>query len=880
MNSQQIRQTYLDFFKSKGHTIKPSDGLIPSNDPTLLFTTAGMVQFKALYAGAPLTFARAATVQKCFRAGGKGSDLENVGRTLRHHTFFEMLGNFSFGDYFKSEAIAWAWELIVEVLKMPKDRLWVSIFENDDEAFELWHKKIGFPAQRIVRMGKKDNFWGPAGNSGACGPCSEIYFDLGPERSCGGKECAVGCDCERYLEFWNLVFPQLFQESDGSQRPLERRGIDTGMGLERLSFLLQGVGNNYETDLFKPIVGEIRKHTTTPYEGPNKASFHVIADHIRALTFTLSENILPSNEGRGYVLRRILRRAVRYARKIGIDNPFLYQLAAVVVQTMKEPYPELAKTREQVALIVKGEEERFFATLAQGSQILDDIIARAKGGTAKTISGKDIFLLHDTYGMPLDLTRDIANEEGLELDEAGFEEQMRHQKARARSAWTGHDEAQGRQIYENVRTKVPPVEFVGYETLASDAVVMALIAGEKEVDQLKEGQEGLVVLNKTPFYAESGGQSGDQGVLKSKAVLVDVLDTLRPAEGLLAHIVTVREGALSVGDKVQASVDGAKRLATARHHTATHILQNVLRSVLGKHVKQAGSLVAPDRLRFDFTHFKALDDAELARIEQMVNDRISSDAPVATSQMALEEVKRSDIIALFDEKYQEKVRVVDIGGFSRELCGGTHLNRTGQIGYFKITAESSVAAGVRRIEAVCGDLAVRLAQEEANTLRDFSALLKIKPQALLATVEKRLSDARALAKTKQQSSLKEAQGSVEDLLSQKKTVEGVGVIASVVPNATADTLRGMGDFLKQKMSGIILLGSAVEGKVSLICMVHPTLVQKGVSASDILKKIAPLIGGSGGGRPDMAQAGGKDPSKLDTAVAAVEGVIKQIVAKV
>lgn len=880
MKSQQIRQTFLDFFKSKGHTIKPSDGLIPSNDPTLLFTTAGMVQFKQLYAGAPLEFKRAATVQKSFRAGGKGSDLENVGRTLRHHTFFEMLGNFSFGDYFKKEAIEWAWELIIDGFKMNKDQLWVSIYQDDDEAFEIWNKGIGFPSKKIVRMGKKDNFWGPAGNSGACGPCSEIYFDLGPSRSCGKPDCAVGCDCERYLEFWNLVFPQFFQEPDGRQRPLERRGIDTGMGLERLSFLLQKVGSNYETDLFRPIVEEVRKHTLASYEGPNKAAFHVIADHSRALTFTLSENILPSNEGRGYVLRRILRRAVRYAKKIGITKPFLYQMIASVVETMKEPYPELIKTREQVANIVKSEEERFFATLAQGSEILDGIVQRAKNDKKSKISGKDMFLLYDTYGMPLDLTREVADEEGLQLDEAGFEAEMAQQKTRARASWAGNDAAESRKVYEEIRAKIPAaVEFLGYQGLTGESTVLAIVAGGKEVSQAKAGDEVQVVLAKTPFYAEGGGQVGDQGEIRTPSAKLEVLDVRRPVEGLIVHFAKVQEGTLKTGDKASAAVDGVKRLATMRHHTGTHILQSVLRQVLGNHVKQAGSLVAPDRLRFDFTHFKALDSLEIARIETLVNERIMSNAPVDTSHMDLEEVKRSDIIALFDEKYGDKVRVVNIGGFSKELCGGTHLKSSGQIGYFKILSDSSIAAGVRRLEAVCGDLAVRESLDQTDILRDLASMLKVKPKELLPRVEKLMADMREMAKSKQQSARKEVQGSADDLLKQVKDVDGVPVLAALIPDAGVDVLRGMGDMLKQKIAGIIVLGGALEGKVSLVAMVHADLVKKGFSASDILKKVAPIAGGSGGGKPEMAQAGGKDASKLPDALAAVEKAVKESFSK-
>jgi len=877
MESVQLRKLFLEFFKSKGHTIVPSDSLVPSSDPTLLFTTAGMVQFKELYAGAPLPYARATTVQKCLRAGGKGSDLENVGKTLRHHTFFEMLGNFSFGDYFKTEAIDWAWEFISEVLKLPKDHIYISVYKDDDEAYKIWTKKMGIPARRMARLGKKDNFWGPAGTTGACGPSSEIYFDLGKERSCGKPDCAVGCDCERYIEFWNLVFPQFYQEESGNLRELERRGIDTGMGLERLAFITQGVKNNYETDLFAPIIQEIRKYTPYNYNDKYKQGFHVITDHIRALTFALSENILPSNEGRGYVLRRILRRAVRYAQKVGIQKPFLFKLTAAVVHVMKSAYPELEKNREHVSSIIKNEEERFHTTLDSGMEILEDILERSK--TNRIIRGADVFKLYDTYGFPIDIIRDISLDDGYTIDEAGFEKLMQDQKERARASWKGGALAAETAVYQSIKNREGATHFAGHDYVEINADVVAIIKAGKEIREAGEGDEVEIVLDKTPFYAESGGQVGDCGMFVSDDVNAEILDTYKLLDNLFVHKARIARGKLKNGNMVTARVDVGKRKATARHHTATHILHNVLRRVLGNHVKQAGSLVDPDRLRFDFSHFKAIDKRELDRIEELVNEEVLANHPVCTSIKSYEEVRKSDVIALFDEKYGETVRVVTVGGFSKELCGGTHVERTGEIGLFKIVAESSVAAGVRRIEAVCGMNAYAFVKNEEGVISELSQYLKAAPQEIMGRVQKLMEENRGMAKEKESAGKKEIASKLDDIVSQAVEVKGNKVLSFLMEEVSLDVLREIADALKLKLkNGVIVLGSVKEGKVSLVCALTENLVQGGLSAVDIVKKTAAIVGGSGGGRKDMANAGGKDPSKMKEAIGAVPQIVEDFLA--
>ncbi len=865
MKATELRKAFLDFFKQKGHAIRPSDWLVPANDPTLLFTTAGMVQFKSLFAGAPLAFSRAATVQKCLRAGGKGSDLENVGKTLRHHTLFEMLGNFSFGDYFKEEAIAWAWEFVTQVLKMPKEKIWVSVYQNDDEALNLWLKHSNVPKERIVKLGEKDNFWGPAGTTGACGPCSEIYFDLGKERGCGKANCAPGCDCERYLEFWNLVFPQFFQEEDGNRRPLERRGIDTGMGLERLAFLMQGVQNNYETDLFKPIVDQIQSLTKIKYSGDAKSSFHVAADHVRALTFAIAENILPSNEGRGYVLRRILRRAARHGRKIGLDKPFLYQLVPSVVAVMRETYPELEEGKDHVTRVIHGEEERFFQTLTTGLNFLDEKIAALKKKNQNTIEGDFLFKLYDTYGFPLDLTREIADDEGIDLDIEGFETFMGRQKELARKSWKGKNSQEVKAIYEKLAKEFPATLFQGYAGCTHQAKILCILKEGNRITETQGKEEVEVILNETPFYAESGGQVGDPGILELPGARMEVTDTQEPVEGVRVHVGKVIQGKIKVGDQVTAKVDEEKRCSTARNHTATHLLHNALRTLLGNHVKQAGSLVAPDRLRFDFNHFSALTSEEIHRIESYINEKIMTDDAVSTYEISYEEVEKHGVIAFFGEKYKDKVRVVDVGGFSKELCGGTHVSRAGNIGFFKIIEEVSVAAGIRRIEALTGKGALEWVRQQQAALGKLSKILKSSPEELSLRLEQLLDENKKLEKKIVALGQKQALGQVDSILAGKQEVAGIPAIVSFVGDLNSDMLRTLADDLKTKIKeGLILLGANHEEKANLVILLSDSLTAKGWHAGKLIKEIAKEVGGSGGGRPEVAQAGGRDGNKVES----------------
>jgi len=858
MNSLDIRKSFLEFFKTKGHTIRPSSSIIPPpDDPTLLFTTAGMVQFKRFWAGHPLLFKRAASVQKCLRAGGKGSDLENVGHTLRHHTFFEMLGNFSFGDYFKKEAIQWAWEFIVDVLKLPNENLWVSVYQGDDEAENIWKRNIGIPENRIVRLGSKDNFWGPAGTTGACGPCSEIYFDLGYERGCGKPTCRPGCECERYLEFWNLVFPQFYQDKQGRRTALERRGIDTGMGLERLAFLMQDdAGNNYETDLFKPIVDGIKKIAK---KTDNKVSLYVISDHIRALTFALSENVFPSNDGRGYVLRRLLRRAVKYGRDIGITEPFLYKLTDIIVDVMKSAYPELIKNKVNISRIILNEEKRFQSTLDYGLYILEDILKKQK---KNIIEGREIFRLYDTFGFPLDLMREIADEKGFKLDYAGFEKLMSEQKERGRRAWTG---GKGAEEIMPFYKKMQKQEFVGYSALQIKTKIIAI-------------KDNEIFLHKTPFYAESGGQVGDTGMIIGAGWQAEVLDTKKILPSVIAHRFRIISGELKLADEVEAVVNKDRRLDIARHHTATHLLQYALRRILGDNVKQAGSLVAPDKLRFDFTHFRDVTGQELEHIEELINEKVLENSPVTTSILPLQDALKDGILAFFGEKYGEKVRVVDIGGYSRELCGGTHLRATGEIGLFRILSEGSVASGVRRIEAVCGRKSLELTIQERRRLMEISTAVKSERGHTVEKVKYLLEENKQLLKNKEDMDLEKLLLMANDILSSAKAISGIKIVCYNAGNVNIGHLRRLGDKLKEGIkSGIIVLGASSEkNKFSILILVTDDLVKKGYYAGRIVKETASIAGGRGGGRPNMAQAGGSRPELLDNALKKVPEIIKKI----
>ncbi len=882
MKSNELRKLFLDYFAQRGHKVVPSSSLVPRNDPTLLFTNAGMVQFKSVFLGEETRdYQRATTSQKCMRAGGKHNDLENVGHTARHHTFFEMLGNFSFGDYFKKDAIAYAWELLTEVIKLPKDKLWVTIYREDDEAFKLWREVANVPAERIVRLGEKDNFW-QMGDTGPCGPCSEIIIDQGPEVSCGRPDCSVGCDCDRYLELWNLVFMQYNRDESGKLTPLPKPSIDTGMGLERLSAVVQGVKSNFETDLFQPIIKHIAALAGVTYGTDRQAdiSYQVIADHLRAITFLISDGVLPSNEGRGYVLRRVIRRASRYGKLIGIDKPFLYKLTGVVVDEMREAYPELADSREHVAKVVLLEEERFATTLTSGLALLNETVAKLKAENRNVIPGDVLFKLYDTFGFPLDLVADMARDMDLTLDEKGYSMAMQEQRAKARAAWTGSGEAKVKPVYKDVAAKVAKPLFTGYDTLEDSGEILALIKGDAVASEVREGDEVEIVLDRTPFYAESGGQVGDTGDLLGEAAKFVVTDTVKPYEDLIVHRGKVKKGVFRTGDAVLAKVDAEKRADTARHHTVTHILHATLRSVLGEHVKQAGSLVAPDRLRFDFTHYAALTERERDRVEEIVNERIIENHPVETVVTDVEQAIASGAMALFDEKYGDKVRMVVVKDVSKELCGGTHTSASGDIGMFKIVSESGVAAGVRRIEAVAGRPAYRAFKEEERSVLEIAQMLKTSDADVVSRVEKLVGQVKSLEKELDRFKHRLQTTQAGDVVNEAKVIGGIRVLARRVEGMDAKDLRDFGDKLRDKLgSGILALGSVKGEKVSLIVMVSKDLTSR-FHAGQIIKEQASILGGTGGGKPDLAQSGGKDPEKLDAALNALYTIIKRLTGKI
>ncbi|HDL64333.1 MAG TPA: alanine--tRNA ligase [Proteobacteria bacterium] len=877
MNSQEIRKVFLEYFAERGHTVRPSAGIIPAADPTLMFTSAGMVQFKPLWTDAPLEFSRAASCQKCLRVGGKDSDLENVGRTLRHHSFFEMLGNFSFGDYFKKDAIAWAWEFVIDVMGLEKDQLWVTIFQDDDEAHELWKKMIGIPVDKIVRLGKKDNFWGPAGSSGPCGPCSEIYFDRGPEFGCGKPDCRPGCDCERYFEFWNLVFPQFYQDESGEREKLARRGIDTGMGLERLALLSQGVVSNYDTDLFIPIITALTEILPAASDPANREPCHVIADHIRALTFALSENILPANEGRGYVIRRLLRRAARFGRKLGMADPFLFRLVPSVVEVMKDPYPELLEAREHVSRIIRAEEERFGDTLTQGLVRLDEIIDSLEDKKEKIIPGDEVFKLSDTYGFPPELTEEIAVEKEFSINWDAFHKALEEQKERGRKAWKGLAEKEVLPVYQRLMKEGSTSVFSGYGKTALRTAVQAVIRDGEKVNSAQEKEEIDLILAETPFYSEAGGQVGDTGIIQSSAGEFRVDNTFSPLEGIILHRGKIISGSFTTGDEVEALVNRDRRKAIERHHSATHLLQQALREVVGEHISQAGSFVGPDYFRFDFSHYQSLTPDELKEVEARVNRLTIANDPVKTFQLSLKDAKNQGALAFFGDKYGDRVRMVDIGGYSRELCGGTHVGGTGEIGLFTIRGESSVAAGIRRIEAACGEKAYRKASETRDIIRTLAGQLKTTPQELPARLKKMEEEIKSLENEKRELLKKQAGESLSGLIENAVEISGFKLLAAELKGVDMNTLRASADELKKTLgSGIAVLGTISGKKVHLIAAVTPDLVKKGYHAGNIVKEAALIVGGSGGGRPDLAQAGGKDPAKLKEALAAIPKIIQQI----
>ncbi|HHY36622.1 MAG TPA: alanine--tRNA ligase [Firmicutes bacterium] len=873
MTGNEIRKKFLDFFASKGHLILPSASLIPENDPSLLLIGAGMAPFKKYFTGQEKPPRhRIATCQKCVRTG----DLENVGRTARHHTFFEMLGNFSFADYFKKEAIAWAWEFMTEVLGLPAEKLWVSVYEEDDEAFAIWRDEIGVPEERIVRLGKDSNFWeiGP----GPCGPCSEIYYDLGPERGCGSPHCAPGCDCDRYLEVWNLVFTQFDRDEEGNYTPLPKKNIDTGMGLERIASVMQRVPSNFDTDLIKPIIEKTATLAGVTYgeQQETDVSLKVIADHLRAVVYMVADGILPSNEGRGYVLRRLLRRAVRHGKLLGIDGPFLHRVADTVIAIGRDAYPELEENRERVREVIRQEEERFLDTLQAGMHILAAYLEEMKKEGQRVLAGDKAFRLYDTYGFPLDLTREIAAEEGLEVDEEGFTRAMEAQRERARAA---RQEADGMLVGEGVYRELTgfgPTPFLGYETLTATGQIKAIIWDGELVAEAPAGAEVEIVLDQTPFYAEGGGQVGDRGTITAPGIRIDIKDTRSLAGGVTVHLGKVEAGPVKTGTRVEAQVDGELRRATARNHTATHLLHRALRLVLGDHVQQAGSLVDGERLRFDFSHFSAPGKEELKRVEELVNEKILENIPLEINIMPLAEAQRLGAIALFGEKYGDEVRVVKIGDYSMELCGGTHVSATGAIGSFKVVSEGSIGAGLRRIEAVTGKGVLDYINNLEGTVARAAAALKTTAEELPDRIGSLLAGIKERDKELEALKGKLARLQVSDLVARAVDVAGVKVVALPVEARGMEELRSLVDVLRGQLpSGIVLLGAAQPDKVSFVCSVSRDLVEKGLHAGNIIKEVARVAGGGGGGRPDMAQAGGKAPDRLEEALARGMEVIRE-----
>ncbi len=871
----EIRQLFLKFFEDRGHTIVESSSLVPHNDPTLLFTNAGMNQFKDCFLGhEKRAYVRATTSQKCVRAGGKHNDLENVGRTARHHTFFEMLGNFSFGDYFKKEAIAYAWEFLTVDMGMDKDRLYVSVYTDDDEAADIWFEQEGVPRERIFRF-EEDNFWS-MGDTGPCGPCSEIFYDNGPEIGCDSPDCTVGCDCDRYMEIWNNVFMQFDRQPDGELVPLPKPAVDTGMGLERITTVMQGVQSNYDTNLLRDIIGYIEKLSGKSYGDKleDDVSMRVMADHSRATAYLIADGVMPSNEGRGYVLRRIMRRAMRHAKMLGFADPVLYKTAVFVLEFMIEAYPQEAERKSFVAKIVEKEEERFIQTLDNGLRILNEQVDLLRQEQSTVIPGNVLFKLYDTFGFPTDLTADIVEAEGFTVDEADFESCMEEQRQKARKHWKGSGEEAIDTVYRELLEQGSKVNFIGYEKMQATSKVVTILHDGEQVSQAKAGERIEIITESTPFYGESGGQVGDLGTISAPALMIDITETRKPLPELIVHVGQVNEGTLQIGQEVQLSVDVSSRQATALNHTATHILQAVLVEVLGDHVKQAGSLVAPDRLRFDFSHFTAITVEELRRIETEVNRRIRENRAVEIREMSADDAIAAGATALFGEKYGERVRVVNLGDFSMELCGGTHTNAAGDIGLFKIIQEAGIAAGVRRIEAATGTRALALVQQQEDSIGRIAGLVKSdRPQLesrLVKMVERQKELERELATL--ESRLKA--GQADDIMSQVQEIDGIKLLVAEVNSTDGKGLRDMADKLRDKVgSGVVAIGCPHEGKANLLIAVTTDLTKR-LHAGKLISVLAAEVGGRGGGRPDLAQAGGSQPEKLAEALSKVADLVR------
>jgi alanyl-tRNA synthetase len=858
MTGDEIRESFLRYFEEKGHKIMPSSSLVPHGDPTLLLTSAGMVQFKPYFLGEKPPATRMTSCQKCFRV----TDIDSVGDT-KHLTFFEMLGNFSIGDYFKEGAINFAWEYVIDRLKLPKERIWITVFRDDDEAFEIWNKKIGVPAERIIRCGEKENFWGPAGDSGPCGPCSELHYDFGEDVGCGSPDCSPACSCGRFCEIWNLVFVQYNQDKSGKRTPLAKGHIDTGMGLERIAVIMQNKNSVYETDLFTPLLDVVTRVAGIKY-GSDEAidnNMRIVAEHGRATTFLIADGVLPGNEKQSYVLRRLMRRAIFFGEKISPGKSFLAEVAVITIEKMKHEYPELGQKKDFILKVIREEETRFRDTLKTGTQLLEEIMANVAVEGKKEISGEQVFKLYDTYGFPVDLTQEIARRQGFTVDMAGFETEMEKQREKAKMA-NRFKKSLSLAADVEVINGCTGCVFTGYDTLTSKSVITGLLYDNKNVNEIAEGQEASILLDRTPFYAEMGGQVGDTGKIISSDGRFVVTDTVKITDKITAHKGYVEQGVFKTGDEVTAEVDVERRLDIARNHTATHLLQYALRKVLGEHVQQRGSLVAPDRLRFDFSHMSAMTEDEIDKVQSIVNKEIRRNHEVCAEIMPYKQAIREGATALFDEKYGDEVRVLKIGNplISAELCGGTHVSATGEIGFFRILSESSIGGGIRRIEAVTGRGAEQSVKDD---------LFNLKKEVLAAQVE--LDKENKLMQSLQRELAKQQ---ADSLLDKVETVNGIKLLVSRIEAADNDIMRDMADTLREKLgSGVVVLGAVLEDKPSFVVAITPDLVKKGYQAGRLVKQISSIAGGGGGGKPDMAQGGGRDIAKLDEAINSVKGLL-------
>jgi len=896
MTGERLREAFLRYFERHGHTRVRSSPLVPADDPTLLFTNAGMVQFKGVFLGEERRdYPRAASCQKCVRAGGKHNDLENVGRTARHHTFFEMLGNFSFGDYFKPEAIAFAWELLTGELGLDRTRLIATVFTDDDDAAALWKRVAGWGDDRVLRLGEKDNFWA-MGDTGPCGPCSEVHFHQGDHLPCAeegaGRRClGPACECDRWLEIWNLVFMQFNRDSSGTLTPLPRPSIDTGLGLERIAAVMQGKQSNYDTDLFAPLIAHVARLSGQAYgaDGEQDVAMRVIADHARAATFLIGDGVVPSNEWRGYVLRRIMRRAMRHGRRLGLTEPFLWRGVEWVGALMGAAYPEIVKARDRIAATIRQEEERFAETLASGLEKIEEylqgrgpasVATSSPGASGPVVDGGFLFKLYDTYGFPRDLAEEIFQDKGWRVSDetnATWDAEMQAQRARARAgaSFGLADGAESTALYQRLSAELPRIEFVGQESLTAPGSILVIVRGTARVPEVGEGDDVEMILDRTPAYAESGGQIGDTGIITGRAGRGEIVDTYYRGSKLIVHRVRVRSGGFREGEDVAVTVESPRRMGLRQHHTGTHLLHAALRKVLGTHVAQAGSLVAPDHLRFDFSHGASVKDKEVEQIEELVNEQVQANVTVNRQEMDLDDALKSGAMALFGEKYGQRVCVVKIGDFSTELCGGTHLDQTGQLGLLKVSTEGAVAAGVRRIEAVAGPAALESVARTESALREAADILKISPLEVPRRLHKLIDEQRLLEKHLHELELKLARSRADDLVASAREVGGTAVVSGRIDGLDADGLREVADRLRDRLgSGVVVVASAADGKVSLVAGVTKDLVKR-YHAGKIVQEVARAAGGSGGGRPDLAQAGAKDPARLDGALALVDDIVRR-----